>query len=358
MISVFQLFKIIFGLIVSGLILYFAAYYVSNYTLTQESIQKTKIIHNFIETAQDVYLTGNSINFTQFSYHGFSPMFDTNDPEGIYSTDTGKTEVRFPLFLASGEELFIEQNYMGIGDFSEHEEWWRFYFVIALPETTFVFNLIENDERVFEQISDIVNLLPYTPDPHVRFTFCDGDTLLSFNYCNNGYCNKYDFLEVLENTDSTFLRCSMNLHEDRYRLITVADACHSSFNNGICIQPPLDGVGNAYITGTPEPFRYKDPLDLIAIIIGGQGYDEQNRIIGKRYYEYKNRIFAERLGLAARLMAKRAFNLANVFPGCREEYIEMSLILHTGSNSLSSILDDRDYYLSDQANALCLYCID
>ena len=112
MISVFQLFKIIFGLIASGFILYFAVHYISSYSYTQHAIQKAKVINNFIETAQDVYLSGNYINFTQFARYHFTPYFDTRKPEGLYSKDTDKISVNFPLFISPGEELFIDRKHI------------------------------------------------------------------------------------------------------------------------------------------------------------------------------------------------------------------------------------------------------
>jgi hypothetical protein len=152
MISLYQLFKIIFGLVISGFTLFVILNFTGVYIGIQEDSQRAAILKNFIKTAGDVYISGNPAGFDDFSRQDFTLSFDISEPEGIVS-QAGKTPVFFPLFLSPGKRLFIYRNELDLG-------WWKFRFIEAMPRTRIFFNPRSASPEAWELVRSIVLVLP------------------------------------------------------------------------------------------------------------------------------------------------------------------------------------------------------
>ena len=347
--NVFQLFKMVFSLVAAALILYFLLYYAGVYSGMQGESIKAKILKNFETDVNNVYSSGISVGFTDFSMSDFNLYFDPNEPEGIRSS-LGKKEISAPLFFSPGDSVFIERGYLDMG-------WWRFHFVTATPPKRVIFNPLDSSPGTWRLLQDLVSIFPSTEnsDIKLRFGLCNGNTITE-NLCG-GPCERSGFLGVLgalEDDGMAFSRCTAPSGD--YTLVTVSSSCSPEYaGRGICISPPNpDGIGNAYINSSPRAYIYKDPLDLLAMIMGG----DENNIYGsaaENLFTYKNRLFAERLGLACEVLSQRALLISQNLPDtaesevCRPLYLEFSNSL----KSVSGILSRPDYH-ETYANAAAL----
>ncbi|MFQ5647980.1 MAG: hypothetical protein ACE5FW_01975, partial [Candidatus Aenigmatarchaeota archaeon] len=103
MTSVYQMFKIVTGLIISGFILYFLVSYAGVYAGTQEDIQRALIQRNFFRVVQDVYYTGTPFTFTDFARAQLDISIDPTEPAGLV-TKLGKFPFPVPMIFAPGDE--------------------------------------------------------------------------------------------------------------------------------------------------------------------------------------------------------------------------------------------------------------
>ena len=127
----------------------------------------------------------------------------------------------------------------------------------------------------------------------------------------------------LSHAGVSFSPCTAPL-SDRHRLITISGSCSPSFGGaGVCITPPDDrGMGYAYIPGSNEAYIYKDPADIVALVLGAGTHGTS----GDRLYHYKNRVLSKRLSLAGSVLSRRALLIAqNLEPGhrCADMYSEL-----------------------------------
>jgi len=332
MISLYQMFRLIFGLVISGFILIIIIHFIGVYTDLQEDSQRAQIMKSFLKTAGDVYLTGNPVDFTSFSMQEFKITFDSTEPEGIVS-NTGKTPVYFPLFFSFGKKVFIWKGELDMG-------WWKFRFVEAMPRTRIIFNPLSPD---WDLIKEIVYLLPDSEffEPKITFGFCDS-SLLQEKLCGGEFCEKQEFLFQLLSPPQSFSKCSTQM-PDGAVLITISQSCSSTFSQGFCLTPPnSDGIGNLYFKSVQDPLLYKDPLDIVSALIGGEEKDIYGNS-GETLFEYKNNAFREELVLAAKMMSNRALLVGSKHPPGSECNLAFSSFLNK-INSLHSMLSDKDYY--------------
>ncbi len=333
MISIYQVFKLIFGLIVSAVMLFFLINYSGIYGSTQADINRALIMKNFMKAAQDVYMTGNPTNFTDFSRLEFDLTFRGMSDPPVIKSNTGfvpDTPVRIPLFFYPGRKIFIDRNHLDYG-------FWKFYFVEAVPEMTVIFTITGDQTDLAEVIVDYFPSTQYF-EPKMKFGFCSN--LFTGRDCGTAavpdFCERYQFQASGYVYQS---ECTEDLSAKKYRLVKISDPCNSA-EGGICIEPPLTDqhfIGYAYLSGSR--YLYKDPVDLVALIIGGEEEDMFGTPLGETLYKYKNRVFRERLLLASKIFSRRAILLS---PGseCASDYTNFASAL----NSIQGTLSESDYY--------------
>ncbi len=336
MISLYQMFRLIFGLVISAFILFAIIYFLGAYTGLSESSQKAEITSNFLKTSGDVYSTGNSVSFTDFAGKDFTITFDATEPGGLVSS-AGKTPLHFPLFPRIGGEVLIYSGSLDMG-------WWEFRFVEALPRTRVLFNPAVQD---WDLISGIVGFLPDSEffEPAITFGFCDGQSVQE-RLCGSDFCEKDDFLRGLASPPGPVNPCTADLPPDAI-LVTVARECASE-SRGICLTPPdPDGIGTISLR-SGETMLYKDPLDIVAAIIGGPGKDIYGNS-GKSLHKYKNDAFRKEVALAAAIMANRALLLEEEHTPGSECQAVLADFLDT-MRSLEALLLDEGYYVSQETS--------
>lgn len=317
MISTYRLFQIIFGIIVSAFVLYFLIQYAVSYQAIEQDSQKLTIMRNVKETTSRVYSTGNPINYKHGTRYDLSSCrVKLINPLSIETPsircDFGSISIFIPTLLYMGNNVFISRKTLDYG-------WWETHFIEVVPETHFIFNPLENTDDVWGLMENITKYLPDTSlgfEPRITFGFCDGSDVLE-DLCG-GLCEAQDFLNVLKQPHSTttFALCSGVPDGSYSRLITISSACSPYLpNSGICISPPgSEGVGSVYIKGHTGEFIYKDPADLVALIIGGTEEDPFGVPYGKELYEYKNQVFGTMLLNAVEIMSQRSILIAGDLP--------------------------------------------
>lgn len=349
MLAVHRIFQMIFGIIVSFTLLYFLITYSGDYASVQKDKQRSEILLSFSQEVRSVYLTGISTNFTYLSKYNFSSCF-MNATETIpeivcMDSQVSGIPMETPVIFKPGNQVYVARDTLDYG-------WWVFGFAEAIPSTTFVFTPEGTDES-WELMMSMVQHLPDTSDEwssvKVNFAFCDGSQILYV--CGGRPCGKSDFLSVLGSGPSgaSFSPCTARMGRDM-SLVSISGSCGSV--TGVCVNPPNSkGVGNAFVEGSGKTYVYKDPLDLVALSIGGAEKDDFGRTGAEKIYEYKNSVLMSRLMLAAQVMSRRATLVAGEAPeGCGSAYIELSQVLDRVHSSLDYTSVSDMYDLNDNLN--------
>jgi len=304
MISLYRMFQIIFGIIVSVFVLYFLIQYASNYAGFQKDVQKVTIIKNLKITAESVYTYGNPVDFPDTSRYDFSSCYmivNKPEPPNI-KCDFGEVgSVLIPMLLSADGEVVVDRADLNFG-------WHVMHWVEVMPESVILFTPTDSSEVTWNLMKNLTDVLPSTENLETKITydFCDGNSL---TYACGGPCEKFSFMTVLDSVQDSASRCTRSLSK-KYRLITISNNCGPGFSNyGVCVKPSQDGVGVAYLAGSGETYVYKDPLDIIALVIGGGEKDVFEKTGGEKLYDYKNEVWGERLSLAAKIMKQRMFLL-------------------------------------------------
>ena len=279
--SVFQMFKIIAGLLMSVFIIYFAVSYSGTYTQVQSGISGNQELRDFVETSRNVYLTGNPSNF-KFTK---KPTFNYESGSlGSIVYGQATAYPKNPILFSAGERIFIDSNSLGLG-------WTDYKFTEAMPETHVILNPLDTSPQTMQLLQDTTLLMPSTAyfKPDVVFGFCDSGSI-AYNFCN-GWCERDDFSFYLLTPGLSFGECTAAMPPG-YMLLTAAEDCTGKA--GVCIGPPdSNGMGLAFADG--RQMLYKDPLDIAALVIGGA-----------EAYDYKNSDFAETIAFESAAEAARA----------------------------------------------------
>jgi len=350
MLAVHRIFQMIFGIIVSVTLLYFLITYSGNYAAVQKDKQRADILLSFTHDVRSVYLTGISTNFTYFSKYDFSSCSanatERSVPEIVcLNSEVSGIPIETPVIFQPGQQVYISRDSLDYG-------WWAFGFAEAIPNTVFVF-APENTDESWEVMRNIVEHLPDTSDDwsvvKVTFALCDGSQIL---YVGGGRpCDKSDFLSILSSgpLGAGFSPCTANPGRNM-KFVTISPACGST--RGVCINPPNSkGVGNAFVEGSGKTYVYKDPLDLVALSVGGIEKDDFGITGAEKIYQYKNSVLIPRLSLAAQVMSKRSVLIAGKSPsGCGPAYIQLSQVLDKIPSSLDYASVSDMYNLNDNLN--------
>lgn len=317
MISVYRIFQMIFGTIASMFILIFLIQYTGVYSSLQEQSHSITILKNFNKVAGDVYLTGNPIDYHDFSNFDLDECFTFFNPPDSPAIKCGSIDypTYIPMIFHSGNDVLIDASYIDMG-------WWKTNFLLVYPELKIIFNPVTNSLnglRLMRNITSMFNcewgveeyackdIKEGTPfptmlklQPRVKFGFCDGNTLRYEGYCGGKGCERYDFLNILSGSPTQFEICTANLPSKYFKVVTIAENC-ATIDKGVCIETSHNGVGEMKIAGSDKTFIYKDILDIMAVVIGGDEKSTFNRPIGETNYIFKNEIMSRRLSLAAKI---------------------------------------------------------
>ncbi|RLI96667.1 MAG: hypothetical protein DRO99_04085 [Candidatus Aenigmatarchaeota archaeon] len=307
--NVYQVFKIVLGLVMSFFILFFLVNYAGIYSEIQEDTQRMMIISNFRKAVQDVYLTGNSVTFDDFSRLDFNIVYNGLVDPPVIRSGTGQTIIRTPMVFVPGEEVMIQREDLNFG-------WWKFGFVEALPEMTVLFNPMDTGVESRNIMKSIVGLFPDTTGrtPRIQFGFCDGNTIKKPCDSGNSFCESYSFMSRIDSYTTPASKCTANLGTG-YRLVTLHASCPSGMvQKGVCIVPRLPGAGYgyAYLNGSTEFRLYKNPLDLFALTVG-DGSNIYGPVADNLYHNVNN-AFTKELLLMSEIVSQRSKLVSSKLP--------------------------------------------
>ena len=248
-------------------------------TYQQESIEVTHL-KNFKVALQNVYVTDTPLVFklkidTEYSPPDITLLSETLGFPGM--------SVPVPFFYKStkkDQDIIAYRESIGEG-FS------KFKFVGIFPETNIFFNIFPFKNDSYQIIKELAELLPPSEDPSVIYGFCFNDD----DYTIYQQPSKSSFLteinQIIKYTstinanwqpqDKKIEMCTKQRAKNDI-LIIVSDQ-EKIPEYGFLIKPKVFGAGEIFYKegGTPKIFAYKDALDILAIITGGEeGYNYKN----------------------------------------------------------------------------------
>jgi hypothetical protein len=329
MISVYRLFQIIMGIILSVFILYVLVNYSGSYALLGRSAARLKTINVFLQDVDSVYFTGNPIGFTEFSRDDYTSCHPTaGEPPRIFCYIDGEGlesgQLLVPVFTRLGDSVLITRNSLDYG-------WTRQDYVAAFTGMTILFNVREDSPEILEAFRETVMGFPDTSghSPKVTFGFCDGSNIIISPDPNDPW--ERDYIHGLNLDDLyTMSACTAQLTRSQL-LVTLSSSCSPGFPGpGICISPPSGGAGQAYIAGSSRAYVYKDPADLAALITGGGGTDAFGIPLGEKTWEFKNQFMLNSLRTAAMFMEERCRivkHMTETPDECRQKYQDLETIM-------------------------------
>jgi hypothetical protein len=287
MLSVMQIFKIVFGVILSLFILVLFMRFSESYTEIGESGRDVEILMGLKKTIEDVYNTGIP---TDFDTGNLEEIISFYSPPSIETPVTSVNLDPVPVFLVPGERISIHRTEYDTG-------WWKFYFVQALPETKIVFVPLGRSEVVWNTMGNITKYLPSTEDTDTKVLFgvgCNdtgGQPVFFFLNWEGGYFTR-TVLPYFFDNDYDFVPC---VEREGYRIVTISE---TPVDKDFQVVPVDNQMGYVYINDTLEGQQahlYKNPLDIISLLFGG-----------KKLYDYENRKFLKELSIASDIASREA----------------------------------------------------
>jgi hypothetical protein len=315
MMDAFDVFKIIFGIIISFFIIQFVLQFLDSYSQIGEASKQISGLTSFNKIMQDVYTTGIPTSFTLDDYD----KIKFYQPPYIM-TEAGTLTLDSPTVFIPAKNIFIYR-----GELDLH--WWRYYFLYAIPGSNVIYIPLNNSPLVFGAMSNLTLVLPFTEKVDQKFYFgfgCNGTSYYFSNWERERFLNiigyiSTDYSNLVDND------CSGAGIPDFYKKIKVSLQAPVN-ESGIFMVPKGAGMGYVYVDG--KPYLYKNPLDIVYVIFGGEGL-----------YEYGNRDFFSKFSLAVDLKLRESQMISVMEPlvcrDSRQEFMSALGLLKTPGNYTS-----------------------
>jgi hypothetical protein len=307
MISAFDVFKIIMGIIISVFILFLILRFAGSYTEIGESSRYASVMINFKKAVSDVYTTG------------ITSVFETKESKLIlsYKPPRIETKVAFvdvepiPLLLSPGEKLDLSRGEYDVS-------WWKFYFVEALPETNILFIPLENDEKIFSIISNITYFLPSTENLNIKMKIgigCNGSDYW-FGWERQKFLTYV--LPYMKTLDLKLNMCeNLDYFESKgFKVLVITEDETKVLNASFIVKPVDENMGYVFVKGEEgyDKFFYKNGIDIVALLVGD-----------KELYDYINQKFFAEMEVAMDIMTREINTLSNepsLRNKCEKKYSE------------------------------------
>ncbi len=302
--NLFQIFKIIMGLMVAGFFLFFALKFAGIYAGVQTGSIGLEETQNLKKAIEDVYIYDVDTPFRLNDVPFYAP------PPYISKSRHVKVHDSIPFFFKPGKDLIVYKKYLDLG-FTE------IGWVGVLPRMKILYNPLNQPttNEDYRMMFSLTELFPQTERDKIGFGFCNGAVPGSINSTG-------EFLGVIKPfIDSQPFQLNLELctrktrpEEVRVIISETEEAIYPE--DGVFLRPipGADGVGLIYfmgenVVGETENFTlvYKDPLDILSVLAGGIDA-----------YEYKNRLVFEYLDVFARNEIDRAKLLAFQYSAIRD----------------------------------------
>ena len=290
MLNVFDVFKIILGIIISIFVLFILLRFAGSYMQIGESSRQVSLMVNFKKTLENVYTTGVS---DDFEFAG-TEVITNYAPPFLMTTFSSSVDMEpIPLLLVPGKKLSVYRNEYDVG-------WWKFYFIEALPDTKILFVPKGDADKTMPVIRSVAFMLPSTENTATKTNFyvgCDDDATGHYDMRE-----RYKFLEEkiyllmtkMESGYEPTLCDEEYFKKKNYSVITISEKLEEV---DFLVKPVENGMGYVYIKGKDgyEEYVYKNGFDVVALLLGGKGM-----------YEYANEKFFREMDVAISLSVNEA----------------------------------------------------
>ena len=283
MLSVFDVFKIILGIIISVFIIFVVMRFVGSYMEISESGRQVSLMVNFKKTVENVYTTGISTDFElkESEILGYRPPLIETESTVI---DTSPT----PTMLLPGKKLSVGRIDYDIG-------WWKFYVIEALPDTKIIFVVPDASEATWALVGNITKALPSTENTETKVRFgvgCTNKTVPNFGWEGSKFTDS--IIPGVISLKKEFELCENEgyWNEKGYKLVTITQ---TPGEEDFVVKPGENGIGHVYIKTDDgySDYIYRNSIDIAALLLGGQ-----------IFYRYMSGKFLSELDVAASVAQK------------------------------------------------------
>lgn len=306
MMSVFEIFKIVLGLVIGGFFLYFAVQFGGLYSATETKSAEVQEYRNLQKLIEDTYI------YDVPSEIGLKKPPQFASPPFISEGAGVSVNPSILFFFRPGTRLHVYKGTLNYG-------FWKQDFVGAIPETKVFYGITDYTLEHYSIINNITELFPQSADPVVSFGFCNGDSELVSKSRDEFLRPIRGIIRAKSPQDLGLEPCTAGFNQPKTKIVVAsADSEIPLPENGFIVRPFGAGqMGSVEFRradkeGKTSEYRlvYKDQLDIFAAIIGGVDS-----------YKYKNKLMFESLLLFSKGEARRAALLANTFidPELRKE---------------------------------------
>jgi len=276
--NIFQVYKIILGLIVAGFVVFFVANFLGDYVGLNTQTNTYKAMNNFRNVVQDVYNTGNSVEFNQFSQKTMPEIYiqpsESFQPMGIKSGSISMSFFTPIIFMKEkGQGFVLERNEIDLG-------WTKFYMVYAVSDLVVIFS--PENTASLDLIKKITS--SFQSNEKVLFTTCSFGSIQSPKKQN-------EFLDLLNLGSISTGTCIADKPAYVHRIVEIKNNCFGS--DGVCVQTSSTNIGKIFVNGNEHVYR--DVFDIVAVIIGGAEIDVFGGTLGEKLLREKNNFFKNQL---------------------------------------------------------------
>ena len=194
--SVFEIFKIVLGIIIAGFFLYFMLQFAGLYTTTETKSAEVQEYKNLKKLVEDTYI----YNIPTSADLKKIPAFAS--PPYISEGAAVSVNPSILFFFNPGKRLAVYRGSLDLG-------FWKTDFVGVIPEQRIFYGLEEYEFDHLSFIQNLTELFPQSADPLIDFGFCSGDSELISK-------NRDDFLKPIKGIVKT--RSSGSLDDLRNNL--------------------------------------------------------------------------------------------------------------------------------------------
>lgn len=272
MISAFQIFKIIFGIIFSIFVLILIYRFSGSYMEIGETGTRADVLINLKKGVEDVYAGGISQDYW---IRNSGDLILLYEPPELFTTVTTLDFRPVPALIIPEENVGIHRIEYDLG-------WWKFYFVEIMPDTTLLFNPTENTEEIWGYIYGMIRVLPSSESLESRFYFALGCNSTAYDYPIHNWekekMMKYE-RGMKSNLDTAGVRPVLceGVNPEWKAVVISKDFIETEHP---LIIPSGKGSGLFY-PNTSDPANqivFKTPVDLVSLLFWGEdGFDYMNR---------------------------------------------------------------------------------
>lgn len=291
MLSVFQIFKMLIGVVVFVFVITFFLQLAGMYSGVGGMGKEYDAVNSFDETLMNTYTSGNPGTFSTFG--GFEtivyepPLPEKSGDLPKLKFSSGQKTLSVPAFvIASAGDMDMERICDDYG-------WFSFCYVVAYPQSMVVlFTAVKNTVQTRGMIKDVVESLP----DGMKFGYCDGNTSL----LPPGESTKEPFLSFVDSdmrAMEDFYPCELEF-PDYYRVVTVGD--DEADEAEIVLSPA--GPGSWTLADRDSSLRLVNITDVAIFMAGGSDAMANKRELLREELSVAAGIMKERNILAERLV--------------------------------------------------------